>query len=630
MKKLKGMIFISTLLFCMHAYAAFEMTVARTSVSEGEPVQLYLRQPSGTESIDFSPLYKDFDIVGQRKSYQSHFVNGKGTQTSETVLTLAPKRTGKITLPSLSAGGQTTKPIEITVLTAEETLAAVNAGQNKAQTGSESQPQAQIQAPKVFLRASLSDTSPMEQTPVVYTLRVFTARDVISGNITPPTSKDFEIRQIGDGVAGQETVNGIPYQTEEYAFSIIPLRSGQITVPAAVFSGAVSENDPFGNIAGDDFFDMNDFFMRPPRLSPFLTGRSVTVNSPVLTINALARPENVKGDFFPAQKVTLSEKYLPDSTQIKLGDAVTRTISLQAVGASQANVPQISFDENKAYRQYPAKPEINVTFQGQTPVVEQTRQIVFIPSQAGKVILPSLQIPWYDSVSKTVKTAVLPEKEITVTGASAGTQPPPPSTTLNNDVSAAPRQQVVPPETKSLPRVENQAVSEPSFLKLAADESVKRETAVQREEKMSALMFMAGLFIGAALILAVWFLSRYRFARREKEQMKKSRLLLRRLTEDFKKACVKNNPQKARDALKALAAFYMPDNRNASLSEFAQKTGSEAFINEIDALNNVLYGRGAETWNGDVLFAVFNENKDALYRDLNDESENVVPPLYPV
>ena len=82
--------------------------------------------------------------------------------------------------------------------------------------------------------------------------------------------------------------------------------------------------------------------------------------------------------------------------------------------------------------------------------------------------------------------------------------------------------------------------------------------------------------------------------------------------------------------MKALAAFYWPDKREFSLTEMAARVGSAEFSDEIDALNEVLYGHDADVWNGEALFAAFNDVKDEIPLSAAQDGEEVVPPLYPV
>lgn len=617
--------FFWTVLIAPAANAALDMSVSRSVVPEGETFQIYIRAPQNAGNVDFSPLYKDFNVVGQRKSFQTQFINGKTTQSSEIVLTVVPKTTGKLTVPALSAGKESSAPVEITVLSAEESLAA--AGTSQSENGEQSAGTQKIDAPKVFLRAALSNENPIEKTPVVYTLSLFMSPDVVNGNVTAPQSKEFDLRKIGDERSYETKVNDVPYRVTEYKFSLTPLRSGKIDVPAASFTGTVAESDPFDKMMNGDFFDTDAFLMRPMRLPSMLTGRAVSVNSPALILNASPRPAGVQGDFLPAQKVVLSETYSPDAQNASVGDAITRTVTLAAAGTTDSSLPDIVFPDADGYKQYPEKPESKTVFQGDLPVAKQTRQTVFVLSKAGKVVLPALQVPWYDTVSKSVKYASLPERTLTVAGTALSPAAP---QSIAPQAAAQQSSASVQPQSAS----ENPVLQDESAAPFAASAVAKTEALPVSEPaasaKTNALLFGAGILIGGALVAIVWLVARLRARVGEDEKIKKSVLTLRRLTNDLKNACLKSDPHAARDALKALAAFYWPDKREFSLTEMAARVGSAEFSDEIDALNEVLYGHDADVWNGEALFAAFNDVKDEIPLSAAQDGEEVVPPLYPV
>lgn len=620
MKYLFYVFFFLTALTAVSANAALDMSVSRSVVPEGETFQIYIRAPQNAGNLDFSPLFKDFNVVGQRKSFQTQIINGKTAQSSEIVLTVAPKSTGTLVIPALSAGKESSAPVEIKVLSAEESLAS--AGAAAGGNGVKSAENQKIDAPKVFLRVSLSEENPIEKTPLVYTLSLFMSQDVVSGSVNAPQSKEFELRKIGEERSYETKVNNVPYRVTEYKFSLTPLRAGKIDVPAASFTGTVAENDPFDKMMNDDFFDADAFLMRPMRLPSLLTGRAVSVNSPAPVLNVLPRPAAVQGNFLPAQKVALSETYSPDAQNASVGDALTRTVTLTATGTTDASLPEIVFPDADGYKQYPEKSENKTVFKGDVPVAQTTRQTVFVLSRAGKVVLPALRVPWYDTVSKSVKYADLPERTLTVGGAAAlaPVEKPQPQ-------SAVP---VRAPADDIKSEAAQNAVSPVPAASDAARQDALPVSASAKPFASSVLIFGAGILIGGAVVAFVWLAARLRFRVGESEKIKKSVLTLRRLTNDLKNACLKNNPHAARDALRALAAFYWPDKTEFSLTEMADRVGSAEFSDEIDALNEVLYGHDAGAWNGETLFAAFNDVKDEIPLSAAQDGEDAVPPLYPV
>ena len=154
--------FILTLLLHQAASAGFEGSVSQTTIPEGESFQLYLRQDGDAEQPDISVLNEDFIITGQRKSFKSTYINGKSEKFNETVLTLIPRKTGTVVLPSISAGKEKTAPVTLTVVPGGTPVPSA--------TAQGSAPSSKAQA-KVFVRAAVGKTQPFVQEPSVCSSR---------------------------------------------------------------------------------------------------------------------------------------------------------------------------------------------------------------------------------------------------------------------------------------------------------------------------------------------------------------------------------------------------------------------------------------------------------------------------
>ena len=132
-----------------HGVAAFEAKVSRTVIPEGESFQLYLRQDGKGEKPDISVLNENFLIALERKSYKSSYINGQTQTFNENVLTLIPKKTGQVILPSIRAGKEKTSPITLTVVAGGQALPDDPVARKKAE---------KVQ-PNVFIRYKLENNN---------------------------------------------------------------------------------------------------------------------------------------------------------------------------------------------------------------------------------------------------------------------------------------------------------------------------------------------------------------------------------------------------------------------------------------------------------------------------------------
>ncbi len=92
--------------------------VDRTTVVEGETITLVFQTDDPQQSLetDLGALGPTFDVIDQRSETQMSIVNGRQSAVVRALITLAPRQTGKLTMPSFSfRGGSRTAPIPLTV-----------------------------------------------------------------------------------------------------------------------------------------------------------------------------------------------------------------------------------------------------------------------------------------------------------------------------------------------------------------------------------------------------------------------------------------------------------------------------------------------------------------------------------
>ncbi|MDE5037947.1 BatD family protein, partial [Francisella tularensis] len=64
---------------------------------------------------DLDVLAKDFTVYNTSTSSKTTIVKGEQSSLFELIVTLMPNKTGKLTIPAIKFGNQTTKPINIEV-----------------------------------------------------------------------------------------------------------------------------------------------------------------------------------------------------------------------------------------------------------------------------------------------------------------------------------------------------------------------------------------------------------------------------------------------------------------------------------------------------------------------------------
>ncbi|MBO4644732.1 MAG: protein BatD [Alphaproteobacteria bacterium] len=606
------MLFLFLVMFALCRNAvAFEASVSRTVIPEGESFQLYLRQDGNGAKPDISVLNKDFLITMERKSYKSSYVNGKTQTFNENILTLVPKKTGKVILPSIQAGKEKTAPITLTVIAGGQALPDDPVARQKAQTAQ----------PNVFVRYTLENKDPYvgQQIPLTVRLYSFVQTPLLDGTVLPPKADGVTVEQWGDVNRFREKIHGRTYDVLEYQFLLFAQKSGKLELSPAQFRGSVSDPDTKMQEI-EDLFGMGGTGI----FSGFFGQKNIVVQSEPIVLNV--RPAaSVAGNYWlPATDVAVSEDLTPPKQTIALGEALTRTVTVMASGVQDSQIPDLVFANGEKYKQYPGKTDSKNLFDDEGIVGVKTRQIVFMPTVAGNIDLPPLEISWFDVKTGKMKKAVLPSRTITVTGddtpESSVAEPPSVQTTA---MSPQDQQEPVKKESEFA-----KAFSEPP-------ENTAEQQAAQAFWKKHAaqspfILFVAGIVAGGTVVLSLWLLFYFLMLKKKdavslSEQKKKNDSAA---VQRLKEACRSGSAEGAKQALLDWGRIHWPDNSPLTLSELASRLNSEALKEETDSLNRALYAVKPDEWNGEDLWLAFKFARPDEKKNAEDE-KIPVPPLYP-
>ncbi len=606
MKKRIVSVFFVTLFLCRAAFA-FEANVSRTVIPEGESFQLYLRQDGNGAQPDISVLNDDFLITAQRKSFKSTFINGKAQTFSENVLTLIPQKTGKVVLPSIRAGKEKTSPITLTVVAGGQALPDDPAERRRVQA---------VQ-PNVFIRSAINDKTPYvgQQIPLTVRLYSFTRTPLLDGTVVPRKADGITAEQWGEAKRSQEVVNDRAYDVLEYRFLLFAQKSGKIRLSPVQFQGTISDPDA-GRDETDDFFNMGGGLF-----SGLFNQKNISVQSDPILLNVRPAATGTDGYWLPATDVAVSEDLTPSQQSIALGEAVTRTVTVAASGVLNSQIPDPEFAGGSEYKQYPGKTDSKNLFDQNGVIGVKTRQIVFMPTTSGKIVLPSMEIPWFNVKTGKREKAFLPSRTITVTGetTSVSTRPAPhPAVTEKPDIRPEVKEESAFAEAFSDPlqdRAEQQAAQ--AFWKKTAGQS-------------PIILFSAGLLAGGTAVLILWLLFHFFIFGKKKPQPERERIKMNDSAEikRLKEACLSGSAEETKRALLDWARIHWPEKSPLTATEVAERMGSPALKAEAGSLNEALYGETHLEWNGKDFWLAFKEAQTDEKKKA-DELKIPVPPLYP-
>ena len=371
------------LLFTAPVFAAFTASVDRTKIAIHETLELTLRADvDSTASPDLSVLSTNFDVLGTRQSRQVQIINGRTQSWRDWIVTLSPKKAGSLAIPAIALGNEKSTAIAVDVIDSR------NSG-NSQITGGIS---------PVFMRAQLDSEQVYTQQQILLTLKIFHSVSLFDDSrLSPLDVDDAIVNQLGDTKKYETVIDGTRYGVFELQFAISPQKAGTLVIPPLSFTGTIADrHDPFGGV-----FSMG--------------GKPIVARSPEIVVNVKAPPANYAGHtWLPAKNLTLTEIWSQPVDSIKVGDAVTRTITLEAEGLNSAQLPPLHIPSPDGVNTYPDQSSTDDSATANGVVGKRVSAIAMVPTEAGKFRLPPVKITWFDTQQQKARVAEIPATTLDV------------------------------------------------------------------------------------------------------------------------------------------------------------------------------------------------------------------------
>ena len=357
-----------------------EISLDRNEIARGETVTLTIRiydQRQGMQ-LDLTPLTTQFDVLGTRTSSQIRSVNGAVEAWTDYIVTLFPLEEGNLIIPELDINGTTTAPLKVTV---------TNEGPRSNQSNEE-----------LYLEIETNKESVYVQEQLLFTVRLYyTINGIRNPQFTELEMEDSVIQLIGSPNQYEKLIDGERYGVYEKRYVIFPQRSGPLEVPDILFRGEVTD--------GSSNFVFRNLNTR--RVTAFIEGISIEV---------LERPAAVQsGDFWlPVSNLTLEESWSTDLNNLKVGDSLVRTVTMNADGLDGAVLPPFSPTEIVGLNLYPDPAEIERTFEEGAIVGTRIEVTSMVPVASGNIMIPEISIPWWNIDIDQLETTVIPATSLTI------------------------------------------------------------------------------------------------------------------------------------------------------------------------------------------------------------------------
>ena len=462
LKKTIILVFLFCLIISRSALSNITASVNTNTVGVGEELYYALTPMESPVLPDtvVNALEKDFEIIGN--SYSKSFIFDINGMIDNSVLsiTITPKKTGKFTIPSININGDRTNPIEITVTdqpsqqhttsrrkrhssqsfgnnqvfndpfnqtdpldlmnqlmngsgvnsyrqqrptkTGYSGKNSVNTTNGQSNSSGRHTTSIHPENDDIFVKSFVDKNNPYKGEQVIYTTRAyFLNRPSREATIDPPNAvhSQFDTVKANNIRQGQENINGILYYTYDTDSAIFPTTSGEINIPPPSVS-VISRS-------------LASVFTRG---LPFASPRKQSYSGESIKITA---KNPLPGDhWLPAKDITITEDISPRKDKYKIGDNITRTITIQAKGQLARNLPGISKTDSKQYNIYQGKEDRidnydNMNIYG--VLGTYSTEFTIIPLESGEIKLPDYEITYFNTDQNKFITVKSKPGKISVT-----------------------------------------------------------------------------------------------------------------------------------------------------------------------------------------------------------------------
>ncbi|MBU2878040.1 MULTISPECIES: BatD family protein [Aliiglaciecola] len=344
------------------------------------------------DAFDPSVLEDDFVVGRTSVSTQTRVINFDTTRSTTWTTILIPRQQGTFTIPPFDVGGKKTQPITVRIL-------PVSAASNS-------------KAREAFITAEVDVGQPFVQQMVKYKVKIHLATSLQRGSLSEPSLENADISLIGKDKDYSEIVDGQRYRIIERNYAIIPQASGQVKIKGPLFEAEVIDRT------------QNSF-------SYFNQTRPINRVAPDVVLDVQPIPVDFNEHWLPSEFVQLNEEWQPDLSQIKVGEPITRTLTLSALGVSEQQLPEMTGIYPPDFKIYPDQATTASVTREDNIIAQRVENIAIIPNRAGQFVLPPVKVAWFNTLTKQTEYAELPARSIEVAAAASSNQTGLPPTSPN-------------------------------------------------------------------------------------------------------------------------------------------------------------------------------------------------------
>lgn len=555
------------LLFSPFIQAEISVSVDRNPVVADESFQLIFESNDKVKGEpDFSSLEKDFTIINKGRRSNTEIINGDFKQSNQWILTMVPRKTGIIQIPSIKFGKVSSQPYQIKV---------VDSAPPKAGNKSED----------IFVEVDVNNKSPYVQEQIIYTVSLYRAVQTNNATLSEPeiSGDQAVITKLGEDKSFEKRIKGKRYVVVQRQYAIFPQSSGTLKIEPVIFQGQTGT---------DSFFSFDPFGPQP---------KSIVKRSDSIVLNIKPIPDSFTGDtWLPASQLNIQEQWSVDPAQLKQGEATTRTLTITANGLASSNLPDTASDLPDEFKRYPDQPELSEEYDENGFVGIRKQKMAIIPAKPGEFTLPAIKIPWWNTKKDKMEIAELPERVINVNASEL---------VQNNKVQ---KKQI---EKNSLVTEDTSHQEAEQSINTVTDNSDQNYW-----KWVSAILFLLWL----STVYLFW---KRKLNIKQVDDATSIETTKRKSLKQIKLACSNNNAIDAKNAVIEWGRLMWPNEKINNINSIKPYCNQELRL-KLDELNHYLYGKQQQIWDGKAFLTCFESQVFDKKADTKEKGE--LEPLYKV
>ena len=540
---------IGAVIFVNISLASVIATIDRPQVELNETFTLKIIVDTAIdEEPDASALEEDFFVGSRSQLSNTTIINGQISRSRTWTYALMAKRPGKLIIPPVIIANEKSLPIDILITPQSEAI---------------------LGEADIFVSAELDMNENYVQAQTLLKIKIYRMVQTRQPRLYEPEISGVEtlIEIAGDDKNYESVINGKTYDVIERVYALFPQVSGELLINPIRFEARILKN---GGITGRRTYQSSKSIVK------------------VLPIPAPPK-EYPNAKWLPAHDVEINDEWSRDLQNLKTGEPITRQIQVIAVGQLSTQLPSIDNELDSNLKIYPDKPKLSDNIQAEGIVASRIDQYAMIGINAGKIELPSVNLPWWDIEDKVWKIASLSMQEINIKASI-------------EDLKAQ----------ENIPKIDDS--------ELIPDKPIKTSYVWRN---------ISGI-LGALWLLTVllWFYSKPTKKINEQKTIKPGYKKREKYLRKAKYAAQKNEKEKFKKALFEWANIQWPNDKPRSIEEIAVRV-ENPFSNELISFNRVAYGpKQNYPWDGKIMVNAI-KNISLLTEPDKQKSFRSLPTLAP-